>query len=48
MPTNENFVELIRQLKPKRTVLVHGDLEEAEALSKQVSELTEVSIPEKI
>ena len=41
------LVELIQQLKPKRTVLVHGDLEEAEALSKLVSELTEVSIPEK-
>ena len=41
------LVELIEHLKPKRTVLVHGDLKEAEALSKQVSDLTEVSIPEK-
>jgi Cft2 family RNA processing exonuclease len=41
------LVELIEYLKPKRTVLVHGDLEEAEALSKKVSELTQVSIPEK-
>ena len=41
------LVELIQYLKPKRTVLVHGDLKEAEALSKQVSEYTDVSIPEK-
>jgi predicted metal-dependent RNase len=41
------LVQLIQYLKPKRTVLVHGDLKEAEALSKQVCELTQVSIPEK-
>ncbi len=41
------LVELIRSLKPKQTVLVHGDLKEAEALSKQVNEITQVSIPEK-
>jgi Cft2 family RNA processing exonuclease len=41
------LVDLIKFLKPKQTVLVHGDLKEAEALSRQVSELTEVSIPEK-
>jgi Cft2 family RNA processing exonuclease len=41
------LVELIQRLKPKRTVLVHGDLKEAEALSKNISELTKVSIPEK-
>ena len=41
------LVELVQQLKPKRTVLVHGDLKQAEALSKQISELTEVYIPEK-
>jgi putative mRNA 3-end processing factor len=43
----QELVQLIQYLKPKRTVLVHGDLKEAEALSEQVSELTEVSIPEK-
>lgn len=43
----KELVELIMQLKPKQTVLVHGDLKEAEALSKQVSELTQVTIPEK-
>ena len=41
------LVQLIQYLKPKHTVLVHGDLKEAEALSKQVCELTQVSIPEK-
>jgi Cft2 family RNA processing exonuclease len=41
------LVELIGYLKPKRTVLVHGDLKQAEALSEQVSKITEVSIPEK-
>jgi putative mRNA 3-end processing factor len=41
------LVELIEHLKPKRTVLVHGDLKQAEELSKKVSDLTEVSIPEK-
>jgi Cft2 family RNA processing exonuclease len=41
------LVELVRRLKPKRTVLVHGDLPQAEALSEQISELTEVCIPEK-
>jgi Cft2 family RNA processing exonuclease len=41
------LVEFIRVLKPKQTLLVHGDLKEAEALSKQVCDLTEVSIPEK-
>jgi uncharacterized protein len=43
----QELVELIQRLKPKQTLLVHGDLKEAEALSKQVSELTKVSIPEK-
>lgn len=39
--------ELVRRLKPKRTILVHGDLKQAEALSKQIEDLTEVFIPEK-
>ena len=41
------LVELIDYIKPKQTILVHGDLKQAEELSKQVSDLTEVSIPEK-
>jgi Cft2 family RNA processing exonuclease len=39
--------ELVQRLKPKRTILVHGDLKQAEAFSKQIEELTEVCIPEK-
>jgi Cft2 family RNA processing exonuclease len=39
--------QLVNQLKPKKTLLVHGDLEQAEALSKEISELTDVCIPEK-
>jgi len=41
------LVELVQHLKPKRTVLVHGDLKQAEELSKQISKITEVCIPEK-
>ena len=41
------LVELVKQLKPKRTVLVHGDLKQAEALSQKISGLTDVCIPEK-
>jgi uncharacterized protein len=39
--------ELVQRLRPKRTILVHGDLRQAEALSKQIEELTEVCIPRK-
>ena len=41
------LIELVRRLKPKRTLLVHGDLSQAEALSEKISDLTEVCIPEK-
>jgi Cft2 family RNA processing exonuclease len=41
------LVQLVRELKPKRTVLVHGDMEQAEALSEKISEMTDVCIPEK-
>lgn len=41
------IVELVSKVKPKRTFLVHGDLEQAEALSTAISEMTEVCIPEK-
>lgn len=39
--------ELVQRLKPKRTILLHGDLKQAEALSKQIKELTKVCIPRK-
>jgi Cft2 family RNA processing exonuclease len=41
------LVELVKQLKPKKTLLVHGDLKEAEALSSAISDLTQVCIPNK-
>jgi Cft2 family RNA processing exonuclease len=41
------LIELVSKLKPKRTVLVHGDIEQAELLSEKISEMTEVCIPQK-
>jgi Cft2 family RNA processing exonuclease len=41
------LVELVSRLKPKRTLLVHGDMKEAESLQQKISEMTDVQIPEK-
>ena len=41
------LIQLVRQLKPERTLLVHGELEQAQALSEKISEMTEVYIPER-
>jgi Cft2 family RNA processing exonuclease len=41
------LVQMVQKLKPKRTILVHGDLEQAQALSEEIEEITEVCIPEK-
>ena len=41
------LIKLIKTLKPKRTFLVHGDVEQARALSKKISHMTRVEIPEK-
>ena len=41
------LVQLVETLKPKKTILVHGDLEQAQTLSQEIEELTEVCIPEK-
>lgn len=40
------LIELISKVKPKRTVLVHGDLEQAELLSEKIGEMTDVCIPQ--
>jgi Cft2 family RNA processing exonuclease len=40
------LVQMVKKVKPKRTLLVHGDLEQAELLSEKIGSLTEVSIPE--
>jgi Cft2 family RNA processing exonuclease len=39
------LIQLVTALKPKKTFLVHGELEQAEALSDKISEITEVYIP---
>jgi Cft2 family RNA processing exonuclease len=41
------IIQLIEKIKPRKTILVHGDIEQAEALSVAISEMTEVYIPEK-
>jgi uncharacterized protein len=41
------LVNLINMIKPKKTILVHGDLPQAEALLEQISGLTEACIPDK-
>jgi Cft2 family RNA processing exonuclease len=41
------LVQMVKQLKPERTILVHGDIEQAQALSQEIQEMTEVCIPEK-
>jgi putative mRNA 3-end processing factor len=41
------LIKLIEKVKPARTLLVHGDLEQAEALSEKIQEMTDVCIPEK-
>ncbi len=41
------LIQLVRALKPKRTFLVHGELEQAQALSEKISGITEVYVPER-
>lgn len=41
------LVRLVESLKPKRTLLMHGDFEQAQALSKKICHITCVEIPEK-
>jgi len=40
------LVEIVSKLKPTRTVLVHGDLEQAELLAERIGEMTDVCIPQ--
>lgn len=46
-PDQEELVKFVEELKPERTLLVHGELEQAQALAEKISEKTEVYIPEK-
>ena len=41
------LIQMVEKLKPERTILVHGDLEQAQALFQEIEEMTEVWIPEK-
>lgn len=41
------LIQLIQKLKPKKTYLVHGEPEQAQALSEEISDMTEVYIPQK-
>jgi Cft2 family RNA processing exonuclease len=41
------LIQLVKALKPKRTFLVHGDLEQAQLLSEKISGITEAYVPEK-
>jgi len=39
------LIEIVSKLKPTRTLLVHGDIEQAEALAEKIGEMTDVCIP---
>lgn len=41
------LVEFVKRVQPKKTFLVHGDIQQAEALQKVIGTLTEVTIPSK-
>lgn len=40
------LIRLVSKVKPKQTLLVHGDLEQAELLAEKIVEMTDVRIPE--
>jgi Cft2 family RNA processing exonuclease len=42
----EDLTHFVKTLKPKQTYLVHGDIKEAEALSRKIEEYTDVFIPQ--
>ena len=41
------LIQLIAKVKPERTLLVHGDLDQAEALSEKIGDMTDVCIPKR-
>jgi Cft2 family RNA processing exonuclease len=41
----KELIQLIKTLKPRNTALMHGELDQAEILSKKISKLTKVAIP---
>ena len=44
----KELIKLVKTLKPKQTFLVHGDLEQETALSKEIEEITRVEMPQKL
>jgi len=43
----KELIEFVEILKPKNTILMHGELDQAEMLANKISRITEVAIPEK-
>ena len=41
------LIQLIAKVKPERTLLVHGELEQAKALAEKIGDMTDVCIPER-
>lgn len=41
------LIQLVRELQPQKTALVHGELDQAQALSEKISGMTEVCIPQR-
>jgi Cft2 family RNA processing exonuclease len=40
------LIELVKTLEPKKTFLVHGEIEQAQRLSEKISGITDVHVPE--
>lgn len=43
----EELIQLVEALEPKKTFLVHGEMEQVQALSGKISGITEVYVPER-
>jgi Cft2 family RNA processing exonuclease len=43
----KELIQLVNSVKPKKTILIHGELEQAKTLAKEIAEISEVIIPEK-
>jgi Cft2 family RNA processing exonuclease len=43
----KELIQLVKTVKPKKTILVHGNLDQAQLLSDEISKITEVFIPER-
>lgn len=43
----EELIDFVKTIQPKRTFLIHGNLDQAQALSEKISKYTDVEIPHK-